>query len=343
MSQDNQGDDPDNLTPDSERELATRMGALQEADKTFYNLMSLELWAIAKTMDEREPGFWLKYMKNRQTVMKQHLEQKRASSHSDATPPERRALTPWHQSPLRQNNDAPLEESTDDRVSLFSETLERDLPHIHREVNRTDSPVGTDDLDIDIEHVAPHGADAPDPDGKLLEFPASDDLPAIALLGLPHLVRQPAVRGLPALEEAIAAQGWVRVALDCWLTSHYLVPASDPDRPPVLVQTRNAITLAPNQWIICQLGFRWRDPAWFLRVRLAKSLRACSGLSATWYTAENAGQPDNEVSIQLSYQGDRPISLQAGQPFCRLEFYCPNPPQSRDNAPEAVERHSEEC
>jgi hypothetical protein len=340
MSQDNQGDDPDNLTPDSERELATRMSALQEADKTFYNLMSLELWAIAKTMDEREPGFWLKYMKNRQTVMKQHLEQKRASSHSEAAPSERRAFTPWQQSPLRQDSDVPLEESIDDRVSLFSETLERDLPQMHREVNRTDSPVGADDLEI--ENVAPHEANAPDPDGKLLELPATEDLPEIALLGLPHLVRQPAVRGLPPLEEAIAAQGWVRVALDCWLTSHYLVPASDPSRPPVLVQTSNAIALAPNQWIICQLGFRWRDPAWFLRVRLAKSLRACSGLSATWYTAENSGKPDNEVSIQLSYQGDRPISLQAGQPFCRLEFYCPHPPQSGENVLEAVEHHSEE-
>lgn len=62
---------------------------LRRADRSFYNLMALEVWSIAKTMDRLLPGFWSRFMSNRQVALKQFVQQKRAASHgaADASPP----------------------------------------------------------------------------------------------------------------------------------------------------------------------------------------------------------------------------------------------------------------
>ena len=49
---------------------------LHHADRSLYNMMALEVWAIAKTMDGRVPGFWSRFMENRQSALKQFMEQK---------------------------------------------------------------------------------------------------------------------------------------------------------------------------------------------------------------------------------------------------------------------------
>lgn len=49
---------------------------LQRADRSFYNMMALEVWSIAKTMDGLLPGFWNRFMTNRQTALKQFMQQK---------------------------------------------------------------------------------------------------------------------------------------------------------------------------------------------------------------------------------------------------------------------------
>lgn len=51
---------------------------LQRADRSFYNMMALEVWSIAKTMDGLIPGFWNRFMANRQTALKQFMQQKNA-------------------------------------------------------------------------------------------------------------------------------------------------------------------------------------------------------------------------------------------------------------------------
>ncbi|MCL6435438.1 MAG: hypothetical protein K6T90_14745 [Leptolyngbyaceae cyanobacterium HOT.MB2.61] len=49
---------------------------LRRADRSFYNMMALEVWSIAKTMDGLLPGFWNRFMTNRQVALKQFIQQK---------------------------------------------------------------------------------------------------------------------------------------------------------------------------------------------------------------------------------------------------------------------------
>ncbi len=50
---------------------------LRHSDRALYNSMALEVWAIARTMDNLIPGFWSRFMKNRQTALKQFVIQHR--------------------------------------------------------------------------------------------------------------------------------------------------------------------------------------------------------------------------------------------------------------------------
>lgn len=61
---------------------------LQKSDRSFYNLMAMEVWSIAKTMDGLLPGFWSRFMSHRQTALKQFMQQKHGvnSDHSEPLP-----------------------------------------------------------------------------------------------------------------------------------------------------------------------------------------------------------------------------------------------------------------
>ncbi|MEX0271102.1 hypothetical protein AB3R30_18355 [Leptolyngbyaceae cyanobacterium UHCC 1019] len=51
---------------------------LRHSDRALYNSMALEVWSIARTMDNLIPGFWSRFMENRQTALKQFvIQQKR--------------------------------------------------------------------------------------------------------------------------------------------------------------------------------------------------------------------------------------------------------------------------
>ena len=67
---------------------------LKSADRAFYNIMAMEVWSIAKSMDSLVPGFWAKFMENRQSAMQKFVVRKKASSDqakaaSHAAPPDR--------------------------------------------------------------------------------------------------------------------------------------------------------------------------------------------------------------------------------------------------------------
>lgn len=62
--------------PDLESSIADWLEDLHRSDETFYHMMSLELWSIAQTMDEIMPGFWGKYMHNRQEIVQQHIRER---------------------------------------------------------------------------------------------------------------------------------------------------------------------------------------------------------------------------------------------------------------------------
>ena len=55
-----------------------RLDDLQRADRSLYKMIGMEVWSIAKTMDDLYPGFWNQFMANRQLAMKNYLEQKQA-------------------------------------------------------------------------------------------------------------------------------------------------------------------------------------------------------------------------------------------------------------------------
>jgi hypothetical protein len=80
MSQPNP-DTPNNRS-DSETDAADAMDIdewlerLRRADQSLYHMMSLEVWSIAKTMDSIVPGFWSRFMMNRQISLKHHIQQK---------------------------------------------------------------------------------------------------------------------------------------------------------------------------------------------------------------------------------------------------------------------------
>ncbi|MBW4522102.1 MAG: hypothetical protein KME16_20790 [Scytolyngbya sp. HA4215-MV1] len=65
---------------DLEQSIVTWLEDLHRSDETFYQMMSLELWSIAQTMDEVIPGFWGKYMHNRQTIVQQHIRERQNRS-----------------------------------------------------------------------------------------------------------------------------------------------------------------------------------------------------------------------------------------------------------------------
>jgi hypothetical protein len=63
---------------------------LRRADRAFYNIMAMEVWSIAKTMDCMIPGFWNRFMSNRRIAMKQFIEKSRLQ-HSTSEPERDRA------------------------------------------------------------------------------------------------------------------------------------------------------------------------------------------------------------------------------------------------------------
>jgi|GEM_PF-2015915 hypothetical protein len=76
--------------PDS-LEIEQWIAALKQSQEMNYKMMSLNAWVLSETMDRFLPGFWSRFMANRQIAHKQFLQgmQKRhqpASGQSDVLP-----------------------------------------------------------------------------------------------------------------------------------------------------------------------------------------------------------------------------------------------------------------
>lgn len=66
----------------SATKVEQQVEALQRAERSLYNLMGMEVWAIAKTMDELYPGFWNQFMENRRIALKQFMQQQKQAHRS---------------------------------------------------------------------------------------------------------------------------------------------------------------------------------------------------------------------------------------------------------------------
>ncbi len=51
--------------------------SLRRTDRAFYNMMAMEVWSIAKSMDTLIPGFWSRFMENRQVAVKNFVHDRR--------------------------------------------------------------------------------------------------------------------------------------------------------------------------------------------------------------------------------------------------------------------------
>lgn len=68
-------DDEDVSTTDRE-EVLQWLEQLRNSDRSLYNMMALEVWSIAQTMDNLIPGFWNRFMENRQLALQEFLAQR---------------------------------------------------------------------------------------------------------------------------------------------------------------------------------------------------------------------------------------------------------------------------
>lgn len=50
-----------------------QLNSLKKEDETLYNILAVDVWALAKTMDEFQPGFWSAFMKNREKSLKRFI------------------------------------------------------------------------------------------------------------------------------------------------------------------------------------------------------------------------------------------------------------------------------
>jgi hypothetical protein len=67
--------------------LMEEIKSLKREDEMLYNILAVDVWALAKTMDEFHPGFWAAFMKNREKALKSFLAEMIKTKPSDSKRP----------------------------------------------------------------------------------------------------------------------------------------------------------------------------------------------------------------------------------------------------------------
>jgi hypothetical protein len=65
--------DRDPILDESDEEVLDQINSLRREDETLYNILAVDVWALAKTMDEFQPGFWSEFMKNREQSLRRFM------------------------------------------------------------------------------------------------------------------------------------------------------------------------------------------------------------------------------------------------------------------------------
>lgn len=66
------------------RKLLEQINSLRREDENLYSIMAVDVWALAKTMDEFQPGFWTAFMKNREKAIKRFMSEAVRRKSNDA-------------------------------------------------------------------------------------------------------------------------------------------------------------------------------------------------------------------------------------------------------------------
>ncbi|MGD1700379.1 hypothetical protein [Dapis sp. BLCC M229] len=65
--------DPDQEATSVSKDILKRINSLKKENERLYNILAIDVWALAKTMDEFQPGFWAAFMKNRDKALKKFM------------------------------------------------------------------------------------------------------------------------------------------------------------------------------------------------------------------------------------------------------------------------------
>lgn len=65
----------DHQQASKDRLLMEQINSLKREDEMLQNILAVDVWAIAKTMDEFHPGFWAAFMKNREQALKRFMDE----------------------------------------------------------------------------------------------------------------------------------------------------------------------------------------------------------------------------------------------------------------------------
>ncbi|GGA19658.1 hypothetical protein [Okeania sp. KiyG1] len=65
--------DPEKEATKIDKAMLKRIDSLKQEDERLYNILAIDVWALAKTMDEFQPGFWAAFMKNRDKALKNFM------------------------------------------------------------------------------------------------------------------------------------------------------------------------------------------------------------------------------------------------------------------------------
>ena len=343
MTQSNQNPDKQPDHQELHPEIEHWLKALQKADDTFYNLMSIELWAITQTMDDMAPGFWSQYMQTRQEVMQQYLQEKRNKNTESL---EENNLShnsnPLRHSPLWQSEQIDNLETKVEQISIYSKYLDSEwVTDIN---NSSESLVNELELPEDINNnittennnlpIAKDSQIKPKYISKSIGINDSIENnlnTTVSITPLPHLGRQPVIKQIKSSPELPEEESLNSVAIACCLTNHFLVAWPDKQAKISWVLKRlDAITLTAGQSIICLLGFQFNKMNFSIGIQLVKRLRSYEGLNAVivggikGLSGSKSDTNISEVAVQLTHRGTEPCTLQAGQPFCYLLAH-PNP------------------
>ncbi|NEQ78272.1 MAG: hypothetical protein F6K23_37955 [Okeania sp. SIO2C9] len=65
--------DPEKEAKTVDKAILKQIDSLKKEDERLYNILAIDVWALAKTMDEFQPGFWAAFMKNRDKALKNFM------------------------------------------------------------------------------------------------------------------------------------------------------------------------------------------------------------------------------------------------------------------------------
>lgn len=76
-----------NRQPRRKKHLVEQLNSLRREDEMLHNILAIDIWALAKTMDEYQPGFWAEFMKNREQALKRFMDEMMKSKSVDVKRP----------------------------------------------------------------------------------------------------------------------------------------------------------------------------------------------------------------------------------------------------------------